>query len=79
MRISLPSLAGVMCTLCVPFVVFPHIWVAPVYAVNVVATVMVCVNIYVVILTHITMKWDFQKLIVDISIPGYVSVSLHKY
>ena len=42
-----------MCTLWVPFVVFPYIWVAPAYAVNVVDTVMVCVNIYVVILTHI--------------------------
>ena len=33
--------------------VFPHIWVAPIYAANAVAAVLVCVDIYAVLLQHI--------------------------
>ena len=37
----------------VPFVVLTHIWVATIYEVNVVTAVLVCIYIYVVLLSHI--------------------------
>ena len=47
---SLPLVSGVICPLRVPFVVLHNIRVAPIYAVNVVAAVLACVNIYVVLM-----------------------------
>ena len=40
----------VMCTLCVTVVVLYHRWVAPTYVVNIFASVIFCVDIYVGIL-----------------------------
>ena len=51
-----------MCTHLVIFVLLPHIWVAPIYAVNVVAYILVCVNIYVVLLPHF-LAWSYQLLV----------------
>ena len=51
-----------MCHLCVLFVVLPRSWVAPIYAVNVVADVLVYVDIYVVMLPHI-MAWSYPPLV----------------
>ena len=59
---SLTLVAGVMCPLHVSFVVLTHRWVSPIYAVNVVATLMVCVDIYVVLLPHI-LAWNYTLLV----------------
>ena len=42
--------------------VLPHIWVAHIYVVNVVASVLVCVDIYVGMVPHIP-EWIYQLLI----------------
>ena len=51
-----------MCTLHVPFFVFAHMWVAPIYVVNVVADVLVCVDVNVGLLPHIP-AWRYQLLV----------------
>ena len=58
MQVSIILVSGVMFTFCMSFIVLPHIWFVPIYAVNVVADVMVCVDIYVVLLTHI-LSWIY--------------------
>ena len=47
--------------------VLPHIWVAAIYAVNVVAAVLVCVDIYVDLLTHI-LAWRYPMFIYVITL-----------
>ena len=44
------------------FFVLPHSWVAPIYAVNVAAAVLVFVDIYVVLLPHI-LSWSYSLLV----------------
>ena len=45
--IFLPLVVGVMCPVLVTFVVFPHIWVAPIYVLNIFVAVIFCVDTYV--------------------------------
>ena len=44
---------------CVPFVVYHHIWVPPIYAANFVSTVLLYVDIYVGLMPHI-LAWRYQ-------------------
>ena len=61
MRVSLPLLLVLMFPLRVEFFVFTHIWVTPIYVVNIVATVLVYVDIYVGLLPHI-LVWNYPLL-----------------
>ena len=62
MQFYLPLVVGVMFPLRVTFVVFPHICVDPIYMVNIVAAVQICVHIYVGLLPHI-LEWSYQLFI----------------
>ena len=52
MQFPFTLVAGAVCPLRVQFFL-PRRWFAPIYAVNVVAAVLVCVDIYLVLLKHI--------------------------
>ena len=62
MRVFLPLVSGVMCTVHVQFAVSPHSWVAPIYEVNVFAAVLFCVDNYVGLIPHI-LAWIYQPFI----------------
>ena len=62
MRVSLPLLLVLMFPLRVEFFVFTHIWVTPIYVVNIVAAVLVYVDIYVGLLPHI-LAWRYQLFV----------------
>ena len=64
MRVYLPLVAGVMHPIHMPFVVLPYSWVAPIYVVNAVVAVLVCVGIYVVLLPHI-LAWRYPMFVSD--------------
>ena len=51
-----------MFTVCVPFVVSPHIYVDPIYAMDVVAAVLFCVDYYIGMLPNILI-WTYQLFI----------------
>ena len=51
-----------MCPVCVTLVVWPHIRVAPIYLVIVVATVLLYVDTYVGLLSHI-LEWSYKMCI----------------
>ena len=59
MRFFLPLLVGLMCPVCVPFFVWPHIWVSTIYVVNVFVAVLLYVDNYVGLMPHI-MEWKYQ-------------------
>ena len=59
MRVLISLLAGVMCQVCVLFVVWDHVWVAPINVVNFVAVVIIFVDTYVGLLPHI-LVWIYQ-------------------
>ena len=53
---------GVICPVCLPFFDWPHIWIDPIYVVNVVAVVLFCVDTYIGLLSHI-LAWSYQLFI----------------
>ena len=59
MRLFICLVIGVMHPVCVPFVVFHHIWVSPIDVVFVVETVVLNVGTCVGMLPHI-MEYNYQ-------------------
>ena len=62
MQVFLTLVVGVVCSVYVTFVVWDHRWVTLIYVVNVVADVLVCVDIYVGLIPHIS-AWSYQMLV----------------
>ena len=59
---SIPLVPVVMFPLHLPFFVLTHIWVVPIYVLYVVATVLVCVGIFVVLLPPI-LEWSYPLFV----------------